>query len=199
MKFGRLTVISYENTRNQRSVWKCICDCGNTTCVTSNELKSGHTTSCGCYRNELARERALKHGFSKSKLLNKWKGMISRCENKKDVNYKNYGARGITVCNEWHDYETFCKWAYANGFDESKSKREMTLDRIDVNGNYEPSNCRFADWTLQQRNKRTNRCIEYNGEKHCVSEWAELTGINYRTILNRLNNGLAIEKVLRKE
>ena len=111
--------------------------------------------------------------------------MIIRCENKKNINYKNYGGRGIKVCEEWHNGKNFMNWAIKNGY-----KDNLTIDRIDVNGNYEPLNCRWSNKKEQARNKRTNTIIEINGERKCMIEWSEIMNIDYRTLLKRIKNGV---------
>lgn len=195
-RFGRLVVLELEKPINRRTMWKCRCDCGNIVTVDAYSIKSGHTKSCGCLHREVAKETITKHGLSHSKVRRTWKNMISRCENKKCSQYGDYGGRGITVCEEWHDLEIFAKWAYANGFSEEKTKSEQTIERKDVNGNYEPSNCCFVTMKEQNNNKRNSRRISCNGETHTLSEWSEITGINRTTIAWRLNKGLSAEEAL---
>ena len=135
------------------------------------------------------------HGDTTSRLYSIWAGMKSRCFNPNIHSYKHYGGRGITVCDEWkNSYIDFKKWALENGYDES-----LTLDRIDVNGNYEPSNCRWATQKQQARNTRFNNIIELNGESHCISEWAEILGIGNGLILHRVKRGLPPEEILRTD
>ena len=115
-----------------------------------------------------------------------YRGMLTRCYNKKSTSYKNYGGRGITVCDEWKDdFMSFFMWALANGY-----KKDLSIDRIDNDGNYEPSNCRWATAKEQANNKRTCHYIIYNGEKHTVTEWAELKGVSCKKILELYENGL---------
>ena len=124
-----------------------------------------------------------------------WRAMRERCSRKGNVRYADYGGRGITVCAEWQDYETFKCWAYQSGY-----QGHLTIDRIDVNGNYCPENCRWATMKEQCNNKRNNRIIEYAGEAHTAAEWARITGIPYRTIQSRLNRDkLPPEMVLIKK
>ena len=134
--------------------------------------------------------------MSKSRINRIYRCMKSRCYNKNNYSYGDYGGRGITVCKEWHDLEIFAKWAYANGFSEEKTKSEQTIERKDVNGNYEPSNCCFVTMKEQNNNKRNSRRISCNGETHTLSEWSEITGINRTTIAWRLNKGLSAEEAL---
>lgn len=195
-RFGRLTVLELGKPKNGRTAWKCKCDCGNIAIVDACSIKSGHTKSCGCLRSEVVKETVTKHGLSRSKVRKTWKNMISRCENKKCSQYEDYGGRGISVCKKWHDLEVFAKWAYANGFSEEKTKSEQTIERKDVNGNYEPNNCCFVTMKEQNNNKRNSRRISYNGEIHTLAEWSEITGINRTTIAWRLNKGLSAKEAL---
>lgn len=150
-KFGRLTVVSRaENAKDGHAQWNCICDCGNETTVIGSMLKSGATKSCGC----LAKEKVTKHGLRYDRLYAIWKGMKSRCNNPKYRDYKWYGGKGIKLCPEWNDsFEAFHDWAYANGYDPRAPRGKCTIDRIDPNGDYEPSNCRFADMHTQRVNQ----------------------------------------------
>lgn len=154
-KFGRLTAIEYSHTNEaKKAVWRCLCDCGNTHYVTAKDLRSGNTKSCGCAKVERATRLKYKDGRRKERLYVVWNTMLKRCYCTTSKTYKNYGGRGITVCDEWHDYPRFREWAYNNGYDEAAPKWECTIDRIDNNGNYEPSNCRWVDMSVQRKNKR---------------------------------------------
>lgn len=201
-KFGRLRVIERAENRvtkggNTKVMWKCQCDCGKSVIVSASDLKSGDTRSCGCFHKELLSSMAKTHGLSKSKIRTVWRNMIARCENPKCSAYKNYGGRGITVCQEWHDLETFAKWAFENGYDENAGHKECTIERKDVNGNYEPSNCVWVSMKEQSRNRRNNNIIEYNGEKKTIAEWAEVVGITYSGLRNRIyERGWSIEKAI---
>lgn len=132
------------------------------------------------------------HGHKNDRLYNIWARMKQRCENPKLYGYKDYGGRGITVCAEWHEFTPFYDWAMTHGY-----KENLTIDRIDLNGNYEPSNCRWVTMKVQANNKRRNHLITLNGETHTISEWARITGINKSTIRNRIVlYGWNIEKAL---
>ena len=123
-----------------------------------------------------------------------WRAMRERCRREANIGYSKYGGRGITVCDEWQDYEAFKRWAYENGYQDV-----LSIDRIDVDGNYCPENCRWATMKEQANNKRNNHVVTYKGETHTVAEWAEITGISYRTIISRLNRDkLPPEKVFEK-
>lgn len=180
-RFGRLSVIERAGAAQSRqALWLCRCDCGNTKIVQSYDLRSGNTQSCGCQRKENFTHTI--HGHSKKRVYAIWKGMKSRCFNKNRKHYKDYGARGITVCVEWCSFEPFYEWAMENGYSD-----DLSIDRIDPNGNYEPSNCRWADGMTQGNNKTNNEVIEYNGVKHTLSEWSVITGIKYATLYQRIN------------
>lgn len=152
-KFGMLTVIERAENRKNHVFYKCICDCGNYKIADAARLKSGETWNCGCKN-----KNSYIHGYRNTRLYRTWIGMKTRCFNPNTPFYKHYGGRGITVCEEWTDsengFQNFAKWAIANGWDENKSRIEQSIDRIDVNGNYEPSNCRFADMKTQRKNQR---------------------------------------------
>ena len=191
-KFGRLTVISYQG----QSKWLCKCECGNMKIICAKHLKSGDTKSCGClnkkqYRINLSKNHYT-HRQSSSRLYKIWKGIKDRCLNKNTPKYSIYGARGIIIYKEWlDDFMNFYNWAMANGYNDS-----LTIDRINVNGNYEPSNCRWVNQKIQQRNRRNNHLLTYMNETHCISEWAEIYNIKPLTLLARISRGWDLEKAL---
>ena len=140
--------------------------------------------------------KRVRHGEYKTRLHKAWRSMKERCLYKTSVGYKNYGGRGITVCQEWlKSYIAFRDWSYANGYDPNAAFGECTLDRIDVNGNYEPSNCRWVPQKIQSNNVRRNRRITYNGETHTIAEWAEKLGVNYHSLYTRIDRGWSLDEV----
>lgn len=190
LKVGRLTVLSEYKRENGLTFWKCICNCENKSIkfIQYSNLISGKTTSCGCYQEELNHE--VKHGLSRTRLFRIWKGILKRCYDENNYAYSNYGGRGIRVCDEWlieTDYEglyNFYNWAMENGYSD-----ELTIDRINVDGIYEPKNCRWSTYKEQNSNKRNNVYIEIEGESKSLAEWAEFTGIDIRMIHKRVKQG----------
>ena len=157
----------------------CTCDCGNVKTVVKDQLTSGKTKSCGCLRYG---PKEKKHGEIKTRLYRIWGNMCNRCSNPRNPAFDRYGGRGITVCDDWKDYRNFRDWAEASGYTNS-----LTIDRIDNDAGYNPSNCRWANDYTQANNKRNNRVITYNGEKKTIAEWARVTGIPYKVLYARLN------------
>lgn len=180
-RFGRLTVINQSENRNGEITWLCKCDCGNEVSVKGVNLRKGITRSCGCLRREVAKDRHITHGMRDSRLYQIWSTMLKRCDNPKSISYKNYGARGITVCEEWKQFEPFMEWAIENGYQD-----HLTIDRIDNDGNYCPDNCRWSSVKEQANNRRTCRFINYNGKTQTMKQWAEETGIRMGTLYRRL-------------
>lgn len=186
-KFGRLTVLRYTDKRAGSSViWDCICDCGNLHSVAGRVLTSGDSNSCGCYAKEMMSARNITHGLSgERRLYNIWSKMKRRCIGTDKVVSKYYHDRGISYCEEWDDFETFYDWSIENGY-----SKELTLDRIDNNGDYCPDNCRWVDMKVQSRNKRGNRVIVIDGVSKCITDWCEINGINVSTVNSRINRGM---------
>lgn len=159
VRFGRL-IAEYpiETRKNVGCLWLCKCDCGNDTIVPVKRLRAGKVKSCGCLRDDNIAEINKRHGKShKSRLYNVWVGMRQRCSDPSHKSYVNYGGRGIKVCTEWDDFKVFENWAFQSGYDENAAYGQYTIDRIDVDGDYEPSNCRWADSKTQANNKRTRK------------------------------------------
>lgn len=187
-KFGRLTAIK-PNGKNKYGhvLWLCRCECGNEKTINANSLTSGKTKSCGCLNTEKHKTHPNRktHGMTGTRLNRIWKRMKSRCTNEKLKDYPLYGGRGISVCDEWkNSFQAFYDWSMSHGYSD-----ELTIDRIDVNGNYEPSNCRWITVKEQNNNRRNNRLININGEIKTASQWIECTKINRTEFYNRLRNG----------
>lgn len=190
-RFGRISVLYRSDDHLDPSgrhhvMWRCRCDCGTERDVNGDSLKRGHTVSCGCYNREQARENHLTHGHTDTHLYGVWCAIKRRCYNEKTHAYKDYGGRGIKMCETWKDdYPSFEKWALVSGYRDVPNLR-CTIDRIDVNGDYEPSNCRWVDAKQQANNRRSNRNYTFNGETHNIMEWSKILGINYKSLHNRL-------------
>ena len=194
-RFGKLTVIEqaepYISPKGHKAErWLCRCDCGKVKIVMRGHLCQGLTKSCGCYHSSNLSKRNTKHGYAHEKLYALYRGIITRCNNPNHGDYQNYGAKGIAMCGEWkNDYQAFRDWAYANGYNEEilpNGRSKWTIDRIDVNGNYEPSNCRWITIQEQACNRRSNYPIEFNGKKQTIAEWARELGITYMTLHDRI-------------
>jgi hypothetical protein len=159
-RYGRLTVVRRYGSDKGNATWLCVCDCGAEKIVRGTYLRAGKTRSCGCLEHETRvhngyRRMRPTHGMSKSRLHDVWHGMKARCYRRTHPHYKDYGGRGISVCDEWvNDFYAFAAWALSHGYDEKAPKGKCTLDRIDPDGDYCPENCRFADMVVQQNNRR---------------------------------------------
>lgn len=191
-RFGRLLVLNRHGSDNKKNItWLCQCDCGNQKIIIGTAMLRGETRSCGCLQKEAARKTLQTHGKSKTRLYRVWAGMKSRCLNPNADNYKYYGAIGVTICDEWiDDYETFESWALSSGYDDTAGSQECTLDRIDNTKGYSPDNCRWTNHFIQCNNQSSNKVYSYNGESHTISEWAKISGVKYKTLVARLNNGM---------
>lgn len=197
-KFGRLTVIKQDGKyKNGARLWICKCECGNEKRVAGTHLVSGKIKSCGCLLIETTIERnkteKVKHGKRGTRIYSIWRNMKDRCFNKNEKAYPRYGGRGITVCEEWKEFLQFYDWSMSHGYAD-----DLTLDRINNDGNYEPENCRWATMKEQANNRRNNSCLTYNGETKTLSEWADYIGIPYSRLEHRYNSGMPIEKILYK-
>lgn len=188
-KYGRLTVVELDKARSKRkSYWVCQCECGSTKTVRSDSLKAGAIRSCGCLHNEQAAINVSvnhSHKMSKTRLYHTWQGMKKRCNSPDDASYPRYGGRGITVCKEWESsFESFMEWALNNGYADN-----LTIDRVDNNGNYGPSNCRWTEPKSQARNRRSNIKVRYNGKVMTLIELSEATGLSYSLLSARYDRG----------
>lgn len=189
-RFGKLVAISPVLGKNPyKYLWLFKCDCGKTKEISKYSVLSGRTTSCGCFQKSRVSRVG---GLSYSRLYRIWSHMKDRCYNKKNEAYKNYGGRGINVCKEWNgSFLRFKKWSFENGY-----RDKLTIDRINTNGNYEPSNCRWVTMKEQQRNKRNNKKVLYKGKSICLSEVSEIEKIDLSTISGRIKRGVPLEKSL---
>jgi len=189
-RFGLLTVESFAYVNeNGQTYWNCKCDCGKSVVRRASHLKERIIPSCGCRGGNTI------HGMTGKRIYTIYNQMITRCYKPYSKSYKNYGARGITVCDEWKEsFQSFYDWAVKSGYAEN-----LSIDRIDNNGNYEPSNCRWSTPKEQANNTRRTRHITFNGETHSVSEWARILGINQSTLNMRLNKyHWTVERTLTK-
>ena len=181
-KFNKLTVLEFGYAKQQPSgriyyFWKCQCECGNIKYVSTKGLRHGGTKSCGCIH-------PLINGLSHTRLHKIWHGMKRRCYSKTCKNYQHYGEKGVVMCDEWLGDDGFLKfynWSMANGYSE-----DLTIDRINPEGNYEPSNCRWATKKQQSNNQRNTKRYEYNGKNLSLGEWADETGISRETLYSRV-------------
>lgn len=189
-RYGRLVVIEVPTnkaTDEHRKV-VCRCDCGNVKEIALSHLRTGSSRSCGCGVSKAAIRRNTTHGDSGTRLHNIWLGMRRRCFNK---NESRYGGRGITVRSEWSDYLCFKKWSISNGY-----RDDLTLDRIDTNGNYSPSNCRWIVFKEQARNRTNNRLITINGQNKLMTDWLKVSPVTPTTVYDRLRKGWSVEDAL---
>ena len=161
-RFGQLTVISRAGSSYGNVTWNCLCECGKHVVVKAGSLRSGNTKSCGCLKRQMGtingKQFSTTHGSSHSRLYSVWRGMKARCTNPKHKHYKHYGGRGIRVCDEWYnDFAAFQAWAVSQGYNPNALKGQCTIDRINVNGDYCPDNCRWVDMKAQRINQRRRK------------------------------------------
>lgn len=194
-RHGRLKVIGISDKRSGRKTyWNCLCDCGNKVTVRSDCL--GTTKSCGCLKKTKAPLNLGKtnlHGLTHHPVYGRWNAMINRCENPNTLAYKNYGERSIKVCDEWHDLKEFIRWSEENGFNN-----KLTLERIDVNGNYEPSNCKWIPMKEQYYNKRTSVYHTYNGETKTTMQWTHELNIPLHKASKYKKNNIPFVDLIRE-
>ena len=190
-RFGRLTVLYRAENQNNMVRWHCVCDCGNEVDVLARNLKKpGHSTSCGCYQNEVRSAVHTKHGFRKTRAYDVYCGIKDRCNNQNNPRYSSYGGRGIKMCPKWEsDPAAFCEWAYANGFREDAEYGETTIERNDNNRGYSPENCSIKPLKDQANNRRTSLFITHNGVTKTLAQWRDLLGMTqnqaYRYIVKK--------------
>lgn len=196
-RFGRLIVIAegqkYGTSRKAR--WICQCDCGNITHpIDGSQLRKGLIQSCGCYKRDLTIQRNQRHGLCYTRIHRIWSLMKNRCYNHNSPEYQRYGGRGITICDEWRNsLKSFCDWAMANGYSDN-----LTIDRINNDGDYSPENCRWTTNKVQSNNRGNHVLLEINGETKNVAQWSEESGVKYGTIYARYLRGWTGENLIRK-
>jgi len=185
-KFGKWIVLekAFENKKHGQ-FYKCKCDCGNIRNINGRNMLIGRSLSCGCMGRENAIKALTKHNGSKTKLYKIWSGMRRRCFDKNNPAYKNYGGRGITICEEWNDFAIFREWSLANGY-----KDNLSIDRINNGEGYNPNNCRWATRKEQANNTRKNKIIEINNETHTLSQWAEIKKLDLNVVWRRSIKGI---------
>ena len=197
-KFGRLTLIErVENNKFNQVQWKCRCDCGKEVIVKAYSLTTGQTKSCGCLKKEqnYINIAKVKHNMTNTRLYNIWRGMKSRCLNPNNKRHKFYFDKGITVCDEWkNDFMNFYNWAINNGYRDN-----LTIDRINNNGNYEPKNCRWATITEQNNNQSNNIRIKYNESEYTLSELSKIYNIKRATLYDRIKRRWTIDEALNRK
>lgn len=203
-RFGKLVAESYLYTNYRRkAVWRCKCDCGNYIEVPSERLTTGNTKSCGCLHIETTKKNIQKAIKKQTKYKTETEKIISvvfnqmkrRCYNPQCKAHKNYGGRGIKIYEKWiNDFNSFYEWSLRNGW-----KKGLSIDRIDVNGDYEPNNCRWVNNLVQQNNKRNNKYLTYRDETHTEAEWSRILNIPVGTIADRIRRGYPIERILNND
>lgn len=191
-RYGRLVAtIATGRDKNRHVIWECVCDCGNVKNIAATSLVQGYTLSCGCYYLEVRGKAGKTHGLSTSKIYRVYRGMLDRCNNPTVERHKHYGGRGIKVCDRWMEsFENF----YEDMF--PTYSLGLSLDRINVNGDYDLMNCRWATAQVQSNNKRNNRVYTIGSRSLNLENWASLSGTNKRTIYTRLQRGWHISKAV---
>jgi hypothetical protein len=180
-RFGKLTVLRRVENNPGKTRWVCRCDCGKEISVIVSNLTTNHTKSCGCYNVEQATINSTKHDMCGTRLYKIWQDMKRRCGSPLEKCFGNYGGRGVEVCKEWRTFKPFMEWALKNGYNDT-----LTIDRVDVNGNYEPNNCKWSTKKEQGRNKRNNFKIFYQGKTQPLSAWCEELNLDYIKTYMRL-------------
>lgn len=188
-KYGKLTVLKddlyvyYKSGKCKKGLFKC--DCGSIKEIRMSSVLGGQTQSCGCFLSSELSKRNTKHGLSGHPLYIKWLSIKNRCYIKSNLEYKNYGGRGISVCDEWvNDFKSFFDWSINNGY-----SKNLTIDRIDVNSNYSPANCRYIPMNEQFNNRTDSFFITIGMDKKTITEWSKISGNTVSCIRNRIING----------
>lgn len=188
-RFGRLQVLEKTKRTKGHLYWKCACDCGAITEVSGPNLRSSVTKSCGCLHRESIKSRTMTHGESQSKTYSIWAGIKARCFDEKSSSYQFYGAKGIRLCERWKRFENFLA-------DMGECKEGMSIERIDINGDYEPSNCKWIALGDQAKNRTNTIHIEYQGVTRCLKDWSRITGKPYTTMQLHYRKNYPVEKIL---
>lgn len=186
MRFGHLTVIREVGREHKEIVWECKCDCGNIVHRKSYEIRH-KLTNCGCMTKDILREKNSRHGLYGTRIHRTYTNMKTRCYNPHYYLFKNYGGKGITICDEWlgeNGLKNFADWSMKNGYSD-----KLSIDRIDNSKGYSPENCRWVDMRTQQNNRTNNRILSCGGESHTMAEWSKISGIPYFAIQGRLSRG----------
>lgn len=193
-RFGKLVVVSFAgNSNNGHSKWNCICDCGKECVSFSTNLIRGMANSCGCIKSSVLGIATTTHGKSKTRMFKIWVGIKKRCYNENSKSYKWYGGKGVRVCKSWLEgFQNFYN-DMIDGYSDT-----LTLERENPNGDYEKSNCKWATYTEQARNKTNSVYYEVNGERKTLAEWSEITGVNSSTISNRIKVGWPSDRIFDK-
>lgn len=191
-RYGRLTVLKYAHTLKGVSWWVCVCDCGNERTIRSNSLRTNNTTSCGCLQKEKHVELVTRHGFSKERLYRTWTDIKSRCFNPNTGYYSEYGGRGITMCVEWReDFVVFREWALNNGYED-----DLTIERLDVDGDYTPRNCTWIPMSAQGFNRRATRFVTFQDLKMTANEFSKAFQINHRAVVRGVDRGWDADRII---
>lgn len=191
-KFGKLTVTGFV-FKNKRWLWECKCDCGNTTIAYPQQLITGRQKACHCGKSVTFREMHHKHGGAGTRMYEIWCSMKKRCNNPHSPGYVHYGGRGISVCSDWNTFPPFRDWALTHGYSD-----DLTLERIDVNGNYCPENCKWIAFAKQALNRTSNIVVDIDGERHTLVEWCQIRNLKYHTVYSRIYRGISPRAAIEK-
>lgn len=196
-RIGHITVLyrsPHTIYKSKRVAWVCRCDCGKEFLAEGTLLRRGYYSSCGCMRAQRLHDIAFKHGMTNTRLFKIWSCMKQRCYYQKYIDYYAYGGRGIKVCDEWlHSFQAFAHWASTSGYNDS-----LSIDRINVDGDYTPQNCRWATDIEQANNRHNNHYLLYHGEKHSLAEWSRIKNISYAALKSRIALGWSVEDALER-
>ena len=192
-RYGSLVVLGFSDKRDKgnHKYLVCRCDCGNEKVISMTHVRSGASKSCGCGVVKTTIKRSTTHNGTHTRIYHIWLGIRRRCYNPNDFSYRYYGARGIKMAEEWSDFSTFREWSKTSGYSDN-----LTIERIDVNGDYCPSNCKWITLEEQARNKRTNRLVTINGVTKLMTDWLKDSNVSTTQVYWRLRHGWDIESAL---